>query len=83
MGPVSIGVEVQRNTDGDTPSIRPKKIQGRSKNLYAVVGAYFYLRSAEDVVLSWWTWSNFEHAQNKRSEDMVELERSKDAVRTQ
>ena len=22
MGPVSIGVEVQRNTDGDTPSIK-------------------------------------------------------------
>ena len=39
-----------------------------------------------DVVRSWWTWrtwSNFEHAQNKRSEDVVELERSKDALRTQ
>ena len=32
-----------------------------------------------------WTrrsWSNFEHAQKKRGEDGVELERSKDVVRT-
>ena len=27
-------------------------------------------------------WSNFEHVQKKRSEDVVELERSKDVVRT-
>ena len=39
----------------------------------------------EDIVRSWWTWktwSNFEHAQNKRNEDVVELECSKDVVRT-
>ena len=28
------------------------------------------------------SWSNFEHAQKKRGEDGVELERSKDVVRT-
>ena len=41
--------------------------------------------TALDAVRSWWTWrtwSNFEHVQSKRSEDVVELERSKDVVRT-
>ena len=30
----------------------------------------------------WRSWSNFEHAQKKGGEDGVEIERSKDVVRT-
>ena len=48
MGPASIGVEVQRNTDGDTPSIRP------SDRMFA--DKYFYLmllrRSFTDLNLN-------------------------------
>ena len=33
MGPVSIGVEVQRNTDGDTPST-PKAIRCANYNIF-------------------------------------------------
>ena len=34
------------------------------------------------AVWTWWSWSNFEYAQKKRGEDGVELECSKDVVRT-
>ena len=34
MGPVSIGVEVQRNTDGDTPSINKPGLTGAGGVVY-------------------------------------------------
>ena len=37
MGPVSIGVEVQRNTDGDTPSRQGSAIINVRRNVISTV----------------------------------------------
>ena len=53
MGPVSIGVEVQRNTDGDTPSTFTGTFNWIA--MESIVGGH--LRQMKDNLYSYISWS--------------------------
>ena len=59
MGPVSIGVEVQRNTDGDTPSIEvyamTRNRYGQDSNL-SVIMTMRQTRLRENTQATQWLW---------------------------